>query len=151
MDTIRNGFYFLMMFTASFVYIQVFSGKNFSRIYRTVLLLISDLGFAAFLLHFKDTDMQWELFLTLILIGNILAIRKIILGTDPDQDKYNAWHHDPANWRAGLFYYNPLDKRIFPPKKQQSFGWTVNFANPFSILAILALILLIIILAQLFS
>ena len=33
-----------------------------------------------------------------------------------------------------LFYYNPEDKRIFVPK-QTGGGFTINFANPVSILA----------------
>lgn len=38
-------------------------------------------------------------------------------------------------WKWGIFYFNPDDKRIFPPKKDPAFGWTVNFANWRSILA----------------
>lgn len=48
-------------------------------------------------------------------------------------------------WKLGLFYYNKEDKRLFPPKRW-GFGWTVNFANPLSVivfLIILALFILI--------
>ncbi|TCN53922.1 DUF5808 domain-containing protein [Flavobacterium circumlabens] len=27
------------------------------------------------------------------------------------------------------FYYNPKDKRLFPPKRIKQLGWTINFAN----------------------
>ncbi len=32
-----------------------------------------------------------------------------------------------------FIYWNPKDKRIFVPKRS-GVGWTINFANPFSIL-----------------
>jgi uncharacterized membrane protein len=62
----------------------------------------------------------------------------------PDKETLKLWLHDCSNWRWGIIYYNKKDKRIFPPKKYRGFGWTVNFANPFSILAFLAIILLLI-------
>jgi uncharacterized membrane protein len=52
----------------------------------------------------------------------------------------NAWHKDPSNWNWGLFYYNKNDKRIFPPKKFAAFGWTVNFANPYSRFVMIAVL-----------
>ncbi len=50
-----------------------------------------------------------------------------------EQEK--KWHKDPKNWKLGLFYYNKEDKRIFPPKRIESVGWTINFANTKSVLA----------------
>lgn len=47
---------------------------------------------------------------------------------------------DPSNWIWGIFYFNPKDKRIFPPKKDKYAGWTINFANPVSIGAMIALL-----------
>ena len=38
-------------------------------------------------------------------------------------------------WKWGIFYYNKNDDRILPPKRNPAFGWTVNFANPKSIIA----------------
>jgi uncharacterized membrane protein len=35
---------------------------------------------------------------------------------------------------ARIFYYNPDDKRIFVPKRTGG-GYTINFANPLSIIA----------------
>jgi len=60
------------------------------------------------------------------------------------------WHNDPKNWKMGLFYFNKLDKRIFPPKRIQGMGWTVNFANPWSILSILGIIALFLLLIKYF-
>ncbi|MES2560358.1 MAG: DUF5808 domain-containing protein [Bacteroidota bacterium] len=48
--------------------------------------------------------------------------------------------HSPTHYKWGIFYYNKNDKRIFPPKRNPNMGWTVNFANPYSILVALALI-----------
>lgn len=47
---------------------------------------------------------------------------------------------DPKNWIWGMFYYNPKDPRVFPPKRNPMMGLTVNFANPKSMLALLALL-----------
>ena len=46
----------------------------------------------------------------------------------------NNWRNDPALWKFGIFYFNKKDSRIFPPKKPFYGGWTVNFANPRSLL-----------------
>jgi uncharacterized membrane protein len=54
-------------------------------------------------------------------------------------EKPNEWHKDPNNWIWGIFYYNKEDRRIFPPKRIEWMGWTINFANPKSILAFLIL------------
>ncbi len=51
---------------------------------------------------------------------------------------------DPSNWIFGIFYFNKKDKRIFPPKRLSLLGWTINFANPFSIMTFVAIILLMI-------
>lgn len=50
------------------------------------------------------------------------------------QEIHDEWHDDPANWKMGLFYFNPKDKRIFPPKRVKGWGRTINFANPYSII-----------------
>jgi uncharacterized membrane protein len=57
----------------------------------------------------------------------------------PNEQTIDAWHADPKNWRWGLFYYNKDDKRIFPRKRVSVFGWTINFANPWSILSFVVL------------
>jgi len=60
--------------------------------------------------------------------------------TNPGEEQNAAWHADPANWRWGLFYYNPRDPRLLPPKRTPWFGWTINFANPLSIVLWLGLL-----------
>jgi uncharacterized membrane protein len=66
----------------------------------------------------------------------------------PDKETLNQWHDDPSNWKWGIFYYNKKDKRIFPPKRIQWMGWTVNFANPYSILFLLAIVILVVVIAN---
>ncbi|MEP7195408.1 MAG: DUF5808 domain-containing protein [Saprospiraceae bacterium] len=64
------------------------------------------------------------------------------------KETYREWHETPSNWRWGVFYFNKEDKRLFPPKRSYT-GWTINFANPMSILAMAGLITLILIFVSL--
>jgi uncharacterized membrane protein len=48
--------------------------------------------------------------------------------------------NDDSKWIWGIFYFNPNDKRIFPPKRIRWMGWTVNFTNPYSVAALLLMI-----------
>lgn len=50
-------------------------------------------------------------------------------------------------WKMGVFYYNPDDKRIFLPKRT-GLGFTLNFAQPLSIILTILLVLIIILLAK---
>ena len=59
----------------------------------------------------------------------------------PSAEILQQWHNDPSNWKLGVLYFNKEDKRIFPPKRINGLGWTINFANPYSVLALLVLIL----------
>ena len=57
-----------------------------------------------------------------------------------DQENDSNWHKDPNNWVYGIFYFNREDKRVFLPKKVESMGITINFANPKSILAVVIML-----------
>lgn len=57
-----------------------------------------------------------------------------------DQKTLERWHTDPANWKLGIFYYNKEDRRLLPPKRIGWMGWTVNFANPWSVVVFILLI-----------
>ena len=48
--------------------------------------------------------------------------------------------NNPDHWILGLFYFNKNDQRLFPPKRFKYLGWTINFANLYSIFAYLILI-----------
>lgn len=59
----------------------------------------------------------------------------------PSKETLDKWSKDPNNWLWGMFYYNPKDKRIFPPKKIPWMGFTTNFANPKSVLYLIGMLL----------
>lgn len=51
----------------------------------------------------------------------------------PDRNK--------SPWKWGMFYYDPDDKRIFPPRgNTDDLGWTVNFANPYGVAFVIFLL-----------
>ena len=62
------------------------------------------------------------------------------------KETLEKWHKDPNNWKWGIFYYNPEDKRLFPPKRQEWMGWTINFADRNSTLAFIFIMLITLIL-----
>jgi uncharacterized membrane protein len=66
---------------------------------------------------------------------------------EPDKETMEEWQKDPSNWILGIFYFNKKDKRIFPPKRVSVLGWTINFANPYSIITIGAILLILFIIA----
>ena len=47
------------------------------------------------------------------------------------------------NYKWGFYYLNPEDKRLFVSKRIKYMGWTINFANPYSLIVITGIILLI--------
>lgn len=53
--------------------------------------------------------------------------------------------NNDSHWKYGIFYYNKDDKRIFCPKRLPFTGWTINFANPYSILIVGGIVVLILI------
>ncbi|WP_374460460.1 DUF5808 domain-containing protein [Chryseobacterium taeanense] len=53
-------------------------------------------------------------------------------------------------WKLGIFYYNKQDKRLLPPKRT-GLGWTVNFANPFSVALFILILMAIILITKYFS
>ena len=60
----------------------------------------------------------------------------------PTKETLEEWHNDPSNWFLGVFYFNKKDKRVFLPKRFSFLGWTVNFANPYSIVVLVGIIVL---------
>ncbi|MEO0038481.1 MAG: hypothetical protein RIQ59_1692 [Bacteroidota bacterium] len=57
----------------------------------------------------------------------------------PTKETKENWLRDDKYWKWGVFYYNTEDKRILPPKRIPWMGWTVNFANPISIITLVIL------------
>jgi uncharacterized membrane protein len=66
----------------------------------------------------------------------------------PSKETVENWRKDPEKWKWGWLYYNKDDKRIFPPKRNKYLGWTVNFANPISIISMTAIGVTIILISQ---
>lgn len=66
----------------------------------------------------------------------------------PSQETKDKWHSDPNNWKIGVFYFNKEDKRIFPPKRISGMGWTINFANSASILAMIIMVVAVMIIIK---
>ena len=66
---------------------------------------------------------------------------------DPNKEikkrQYIDWYNDSNNWKLGIIYFNPKDKRLFPSKRVSWAGWTINFGNPLSILALVLLLIVI--------
>lgn len=69
----------------------------------------------------------------------------------PTKEILDNWHKDPNNWKFGWLYYNKDDKRIFPPKRNKYLGWTVNFANPISIITLFAIVIVIVAVSRYFK
>lgn len=66
----------------------------------------------------------------------------------PNEETRKEWNNDPNNWIWGIFYFNPKDNRLFPPKKIKQLGWTINFANPNSAFIVILIITILIILGE---
>lgn len=60
----------------------------------------------------------------------------------------NSKQNETSPWKLGVFYYNKEDNRLFPPKRTK-LGWTVNFANPYSIIAMSIILLVLFLLIYL--
>jgi uncharacterized membrane protein len=58
----------------------------------------------------------------------------------PSKETKENWLRDNKYWKWGVFYYNPEDMRIFPPKRNPWMGWTVNFANIRSVIVMILFI-----------
>ena len=63
----------------------------------------------------------------------------------------NSSNNDPDNWFLGVFYFNKADKRLLSPKRFPFMGWTINFANPLSVLFLISLVLLVIVISLVFT
>jgi uncharacterized membrane protein len=47
---------------------------------------------------------------------------------------------DEKYWKWGIFYFNPNDDRLLPPKKDARMGYTINFANFYSVALVIVII-----------
>lgn len=61
-------------------------------------------------------------------------------------DLDNEIQKNSDNWKWGVIYFNAKDKRTIVPKRNPSFGFTINFRSTYSwilITGIIAIVLLI--------
>jgi uncharacterized membrane protein len=63
------------------------------------------------------------------------------MNTQFEQNEQDRMRNDPENYKWGIFYFNPKDPRFILPKRNSGMGWTLNFANPYSYLVILGIII----------
>jgi uncharacterized membrane protein len=52
-------------------------------------------------------------------------------------------NNESKYWKWGIFYFNPENKRILVPKREPTFGVTLNFGNPYSIIFISLLLVVL--------
>ena len=67
-----------------------------------------------------------------------------------DSIHFDSMRKDPTNYYLGIFYFNKKDQRIFLPKRNPGFGWTVNFARP-QVYLVFGLIIIISIVVKLIA
>lgn len=84
-----------------------------------------------------EKNIQYFAIVCIVVLAMLIVYQQT--KTKPDVDTADRWHRDENNWKFGVFYFNPDDKRIFPPKRSK-LGWTVNFANPVSVMAMVVLL-----------
>ncbi len=65
-----------------------------------------------------------------------------MLKTPFGQNTKDRMIDNPDNYKWGIFYYNTRDSRIILPKQNRWMGWTLNFANTYSYIILVGILLL---------
>ena len=60
-----------------------------------------------------------------------------------DKEILDTMSKNSSNWK-GVFYFNRKDPRLIVPKQDPSLGWTLNFANTYTYLLAISVVLIII-------
>lgn len=128
----------------------VLANKNRKAKYRLVYLVMANFIYIGsgvyFSSAFEKAGMVTMFYLIIALLDFlVLKIMYYPPRVSVDEEKYKQWHDDSKNWKLGLFYFNPEDKRIFPPKRMEGMGWTINFANADSVLVMMTIIAFIVV------
>ena len=76
-----------------------------------------------------------------LLVFIILGIRQ--RDTRENENQEEAYKDDDRNWILGMFYYNKKDP-AFMIEKRAGLGYTINFANKFSLIVLFLIIIFII-------
>jgi len=69
--------------------------------------------------------------------------------TQFEQFEFDRMRNDPENYKWGIFYFNTNDKRTILPKRNQWFGWTLNFGSIYTYLIIILFIAFVILMENL--
>jgi len=85
-----------------------------------------------------------QIFLFALILSALLFSAVTFYNTIITKKWRNKVINESECWKWGGFYYNPLDKRIFLPKRS-GLGYTLNFAHPVSTVIMFAIIAIIII------
>jgi uncharacterized membrane protein len=132
--------------------IAIFGRAKKSRLIKISMLLIGDIGLVVSEMYYSDQKgSNLIILLILYIILNVMSLRNILSKANSKQEEFNRWHDNSENWKAGIFYYNKADNRIFVPKRLESLGWTINFANPLSVITFVVLIIVLLILTNIFQ
>jgi uncharacterized membrane protein len=143
---IQNGFIYIIL-SILFLFLTTFQILIILKLIKpdSVGLYV---GFQTFFFGFTDSDKNltevlgnWFIPTSIIISLVLYFLILFVLQTKgkPTKEMLENWNKDPNNWKWGWIYFNKKDKRIFPPKKNKIMGWTVNFANPISIITFIAL------------
>jgi len=65
-----------------------------------------------------------------------------------EEDYNKLMNKNSSNWKW-IFYVNREDPRIFVPKMNPMFGWTLNFGNKKAWIGLVIIILIAVLLGQL--
>jgi uncharacterized membrane protein len=137
--------YVLIMCVSAMIIILIFGRKEKSKVMKIAMLVIGDAGLFISL-EYLSFDLRKNIILFILFgILNLMALIRIFKKKNPKQEQFNEWHDDPSNWKLGLFYFNREDNRILVPKRMESLGWTVNFANPLSVATFIVIIIVILV------
>jgi len=127
----------------------VFANNTRSKQTRLTYVCVANSLYIGSVFYFYNGQFQKDvlMFFGIIVLLDFLALKSIYYPhpVSIDEAKYKQWHDDPKNWKLGLFYFNPEDKRIFPPKRMEGMGWTINFANADSVLVMTTTIAMIVV------
>ncbi len=58
--------------------------------------------------------------------------------------KSTGKQQESNNW-IGIIYFNRKDSRVIVPKRVSGMGWTLNFANPYTYIIIIAIVSILVI------
>ena len=63
--------------------------------------------------------------------------------TNKDKQRNDSNFNESDNW-IGVFYFNRKDTRLIVPKRIAGFGWTLNLANSYTYILLIAVIAIIV-------